>query len=79
MDTEAAPPYSPSMQQHNMMIDMDATEEQQLIMQETPQHEPPVMMATRAVRITYIRKYSSALYILSLRLNLTYSKPDLIH
>lgn len=52
MDTEAAPPYSPSMQQHNMMMDMDATEEQQLIMQETPQHEPPVMMATRAVRIT---------------------------
>ncbi|XP_062708551.1 potassium voltage-gated channel subfamily B member 2 isoform X4 [Aedes albopictus] len=48
MDTEAAPPYSPSMQQHNMMMDMDATEEQQLIMQETPQHEPPVMMATRA-------------------------------
>lgn len=51
MEIEAAPPYSPSMQQHNMMIDMDATEDQQLIMQETPQHEPSVMMASRAVRI----------------------------
>ncbi|XP_039430160.1 potassium voltage-gated channel protein Shab isoform X4 [Culex pipiens pallens] len=40
MDAEAAPPYSPSMQHHNMMIDMDATEDQQLIMQDTPQHEP---------------------------------------
>uniref|UniRef100_A0A182QX54 Uncharacterized protein n=1 Tax=Anopheles farauti TaxID=69004 RepID=A0A182QX54_9DIPT len=48
LDTEAAPPYSPSMQHHNMMIDMDANEEQQLIMQETPHHEPPIMMATRA-------------------------------
>uniref|UniRef100_A0A182TBL5 Uncharacterized protein n=1 Tax=Anopheles maculatus TaxID=74869 RepID=A0A182TBL5_9DIPT len=49
LDAEAAPPYSPSMQHHNMAIDMDANEEQQLIMQETPHHEPPVMMATRAV------------------------------
>lgn len=49
MDAEAAPPYSPSMQHHNMMLDMDANEEQQLIIQETPQHEPPIMMATRAV------------------------------
>ncbi|XP_058838396.1 potassium voltage-gated channel protein Shab isoform X4 [Topomyia yanbarensis] len=48
MDPEAAPPYSPSMQHHNMMLDIDATEEQQLIMQDTPRHEPPVMMATRA-------------------------------
>uniref|UniRef100_A0A182FGP5 Uncharacterized protein n=1 Tax=Anopheles albimanus TaxID=7167 RepID=A0A182FGP5_ANOAL len=48
MDAEAAPPYSPSMQHHNMMLDMDANEEQQLIIQETPQHEPPIMMATRA-------------------------------
>uniref|UniRef100_A0A6R5ZFF2 BTB domain-containing protein n=1 Tax=Anopheles funestus TaxID=62324 RepID=A0A6R5ZFF2_ANOFN len=48
LDTEAAPPYSPSMQHHNMALDMDANEEQQLIMQETPHHEPPVMMATRA-------------------------------
>uniref|UniRef100_A0A182P6C4 Uncharacterized protein n=1 Tax=Anopheles epiroticus TaxID=199890 RepID=A0A182P6C4_9DIPT len=48
LDAEAAPPYSPSMQHHNMAIDMDANEEQQLIMQETPRHEPPVMMATRA-------------------------------
>uniref|UniRef100_A0AAG5DC91 BTB domain-containing protein n=1 Tax=Anopheles atroparvus TaxID=41427 RepID=A0AAG5DC91_ANOAO len=48
LDSEAAPPYSPSMQHHNMMIDMDANEEQQLIMQETPHHEPPIMMATRA-------------------------------
>ncbi|XP_041772343.1 potassium voltage-gated channel protein Shab isoform X2 [Anopheles merus] len=49
LDTEAAPPYSPSMQHHSMAAnDMDAGEEQQLIMQETPQHEPPVMMATRA-------------------------------
>uniref|UniRef100_A0A182Y2U2 Ion transport domain-containing protein n=1 Tax=Anopheles stephensi TaxID=30069 RepID=A0A182Y2U2_ANOST len=48
LDAEAAPPYSPTMQHHNMAIDMDANEEQQLIMQETPHHEPPVMMATRA-------------------------------
>ncbi|XP_058466128.1 potassium voltage-gated channel protein Shab isoform X6 [Malaya genurostris] len=48
IDAEAAPPYSPTMQHHNMMLDLDATEEQQLIMQETPRHEPPVMMATRA-------------------------------
>ncbi|XP_050095856.1 potassium voltage-gated channel protein Shab isoform X2 [Anopheles aquasalis] len=48
IDAEAAPPYSPSMQHHNMMLDMDANEEQQLIIQETPQHEPPIMMATRA-------------------------------
>lgn len=46
MDAEAAPPYSPSMQHHNMMIDMDATEDQQLIMQDTPQHEP--MSCSRA-------------------------------
>ncbi|XP_052872026.1 potassium voltage-gated channel protein Shab [Anopheles cruzii] len=48
LDNEAAPPYSPSMQHHNMMLDMDANEEQQLIIQDTPQHEPPIMMATRA-------------------------------
>lgn len=56
LDTEAAPPYSPSMQHHSMAAnDMDAGEEQQLIMQETPQHEPPVMMATRAVCVTCAR------------------------
>ncbi|XP_055624810.1 potassium voltage-gated channel protein Shab isoform X3 [Toxorhynchites rutilus septentrionalis] len=48
IDPDNAPPYSPSMQHHNMMIDMDATEDQQLIMQDTPRHEPTVMMATRA-------------------------------
>ncbi|XP_055531656.1 uncharacterized protein LOC129722324 isoform X3 [Wyeomyia smithii] len=48
MDPDAAPPYSPTMQHHNIMMDIDATEEQQLIMQDTPQHGPPVMMATRA-------------------------------
>ncbi|XP_055603476.1 uncharacterized protein LOC129751786 isoform X3 [Uranotaenia lowii] len=48
MDADAAPPYSPSMQHNSMMMDMDANEEQQLIMQETPLREPNVMMATRA-------------------------------
>lgn len=73
MDTEAAPPYSPTMQQHNMMIDMDATEDQQLIMQETPQHEPSVMMATRAVRISQQPTSSSSLALPSYLIWHTYS------